>query len=562
MNNLLEPASLLKGIYDSALDYGIFTIDNEGKVTTWNSGATLITGFSAAEMTGQDFALIFTPEDNENGVSRREMHMATATGRAADYRWHMRKNGTRFWADGVLTPIHDDAESQIGYLKILRDITEKKLAEAEILRLATFDNLTGLANRHAFNERFASMAARALRIEQPMALHLIDLDHFKQVNDTLGHRIGDELLAQAAKRMRDVLRDSDFIARLGGDEFVLLQPDMPSAQAGADLANRLLGVLSRPFNIDSHDIQIGCSIGIAVCPNDAKSPDELLTKADLALYRAKEEGRGGFHYFTDNLDAEAHKRSRDHSELRHAVELQQFKLEYQPKVACADGHTVGLEALLRCTNPVLSSYPIEEIIDLAIEVNLIQKITIWVLQEACAQMRRWKNMGLSQLHVCVNLCSKDLIDSKITAWINSTINEYGLQPHNIEIELTERQAIDVEKGGTAILATLHLQGIHIALDDFGTGFSALSCLRNLPIDSLKLDKNFLSNIPDDPDGCAVARAVIDLAHALGLEVIAEGVETNEQVEFLKQTGCNLLQGFLICKPLPPEHMTSWLMQHT
>jgi diguanylate cyclase (GGDEF)-like protein/PAS domain S-box-containing protein len=559
MHNPVDSSLLLKEIYNSTYDYCIFTFDMDGIITTWNIGAERITGYSGEEAIGHDNALLFTPEDRERHESRQEMRIAQTIGRAENYRWHLRKDGSRFWADGVLTPVRDSSGTQIGYLKILRDITDRKMAEAEMYRIANRDMLTGLANRYSFETHATDMIALAARGEQRLALQLIDLDRFKQVNDSLGHHAGDLLLQQAARRMQDVVRGSDFIARLGGDEFVVLQPNMQLVQAGADLATKLIKAMARPFEIAGHEVQTSCSIGIAICPDDACDLDQLLKKADLALYRAKGEGKGKYHYFTETLDAAAHKRSIELSELRHAVANKDFWVEYQPKIAFPTGKTVGIEALLRCSNPALSKYPIEDVINLALDAGLMKNLSYWVLRETCTQMREWKNSGVSDLRICVNLCAQDLTDLETPDYLDSLLKELALQPSELEIELTERQALQVEKHGLPVLNIIRSRGINIALDDFGTGYSALSYLRNLPVTAVKLDKSFLAGIPHDVNGCAVIKAVMDLSHALGLEVIAEGVETEEQAAFLKENNCTALQGFLYSRPLPARDMTTWLL---
>lgn len=558
MEKLIDCNPLLKEIYGSTLDYGIFTTDLNGLVTTWNIGAERITGFSKDEMIGQDSAVIFTPEDQLRKESEQEMAIAQTTGRAEDFRWHQRKDGSQFWADGVMTMLRDESGRHIGYLKILRDITERKLVEAEMYRIANSDKLTGLANRYSFEIHCAELLAIASRSGQMLSLHLIDLDGFKHVNDSLGHHAGDMLLQEAAQRMRDIVRHSDFIARLGGDEFVVLQPSMTSMQAGVELATKILKELSRPFTIKGRQVQISGSMGIAVCPNDATDLDQLLKKADLALYRAKAEGKGKFHYFTERLDADAHKKRIEIAHLRHAIDSKQFRVEYQPRVAFDNGQTVGMEALLRCSSPAFAGHTTEEVVSLATSAGLMKNISFWVLREACAQIRSWKDQGLPAVKVSVNLCSQDLTDRETPDYIDSLMSEMSLHPTDLEIELTEREALEVEKHGIAILDMLRARGISIALDDFGTGYSALSYLRNLPVTAVKLDKSFLVDIPHNDQGCAVIKAVMHLSQALGLEVIAEGVETDEQAAFLKENHCTALQGFLISRPLAPHDMTTWL----
>jgi diguanylate cyclase (GGDEF)-like protein/PAS domain S-box-containing protein len=558
----MDKTGLLKAIFDSATDYAIITLNNSGHVTTWNTGAELITGYSQAEIIGKDSSIIFTPEDRAQGVPQQEFETARRTGRAADYRWHMRKDGTLFWADGVMTLIHDRTGAQIGALKILRDATERKRVEAEILQLTNFDKLTGLGNRSAFDARLTETVAASLRSDQLLILQLVDLDHFKQVNDSLGHHAGDILLQEAAQRMRSVTRKSDFVARIGGDEFAIIQPNAHSPQAGGSLADKLLDVLSQPYYIAGHEVFSGASIGIAVCPQDAKEPGQLLKKADLALYKVKNAGRSGFSYFTVHLDAEAHKRNRELTELRRAVEQGSFRLEYQPKVSSKSRRAIALEALLRCSNPMLARYPIEQVITLATDAGLMPKISEMVLSEACTQAKKWQDAGFPHMRICVNLCSRDLMNPGIPQTINAILDRANLWAGDLELEITERQLFDTEGQGNQILQDLRSCGVSIALDDFGTGYSSLSYLRYLPVNTLKLDQTFLRMIPQDPQSCAIARAIISLAHTLNIEVVAEGVESSEQADFFQRENCDAMQGFFFTRPLPPEDMTTWLLNQS
>jgi diguanylate cyclase (GGDEF)-like protein/PAS domain S-box-containing protein len=552
-----EPG-LLKAIFASGTDYAIIVTNDLGIVTIWNAGAERITGFLQKEIIGQSASIIFTEEDLVQQIPQKEFEIALR-GRCADHRWYMRKDGSRFWAESVTTPIFDGNEKLIGFLKILRDNTEKLRVDEEILSCARFDALTGLPNRSTFKERLSELVALTLRSDQLLIFQIVDLDRFKEVNDSLGHHAGDVLLQQVAQRMRSVIRDTDFIARIGGDEFVVLQPNAHSPEVGGTLAVKLLDVLSKPFHIESRDVLSGASIGVAVCPQDAREPDQLLKKADLALYRVKRSGRGGFSCFTEHLDEEAHRRTRDLAELRRAMENHAFFLAYQPKVRSTDGEPIALEALLRCTNPILSAYPIEYVITLAREAGLMPKIGAWVLSDACAQTKIWHDAGLPHIRVCVNLCTRELMDPKIAAYINATLERTGLQANSLEIEITERQLFDSKEQGVNTLKQLRSRGTLIAIDDFGTGYSSLGYLRWLPVDSLKLDKTFMPMIPRDSQSCSIAKAVISLAHSLNLEVIAEGVESEEQVDFLRRENCEQLQGYFFSRPLDAVAMTSWLL---
>jgi diguanylate cyclase (GGDEF)-like protein/PAS domain S-box-containing protein len=561
-SDLMEESSLLKAILDSSTDYSIIVADRNGIIKSWNAGAEQITGFDQHEVVGKSLDFLFPQEDCAHNAPQKERDAAQYGGRYADQRWLLRKDGSRFWADSVTTPIKDAGGDVVGFLKILRDHTEKMRADEEILTCARLDALTGLANRASFKARLAEMVASTLRSGQLLILQMIDLDYFKEVNDTLGHHTGDELLQQAAQRMRSVTRDTDFIARIGGDEFVVLQPNAHSPEVGGSLANKLLDVLSKPYQIDGHEVSSGASIGVAVCPQDASEPEQLLKKADLALYRVKKTGRGGFSCFTEHLDEEAHKRNRDLSELRRAVAEHAFWLAYQPKVDGLTGAPIALEALLRCDNALLSTYPIDHVIALAREAGLMPRIGAWVLAQACTQARQWQDAGLPHIRVCVNICTRELMDPEICRQIGMTLERSGLQPGHLEIEVTEAQLFDSKEQGVANLKALRARGTLIAIDDFGSGYSSLSYLRWLPVDSLKLDRTFLPSVPQDAQGSAIARGVINLAHSLKLDVIAEGVESAEQVEFLRKERCEQLQGYYFSRPLDAAAMTSWLMKRS
>jgi len=560
MNTSLTSDILLRQIYQNVRDFAIFTVDRHGAVNSWNVGAELIFGYTAAEITGRCIERIFTEADRAQNEHLREMETAAVCGRAADYRWHLRKDHSLFWADGVLTPIPDEQGQLIGYLKILRDITDRKLAQDEISRLASIDVLTGLANRAAFDAHRAEMVALAGRTGQLLLLLMIDLDQFKQVNDVLGHHAGDLLLRQTAQRLRAASRESDFIARLGGDEFGLLQLHAPTPAVGGMLAEKLLSELARPFQIGEREARISASVGIAVCPNDAAEPDELLKRADLALYHAKNSGRNCYHYYTAELDEVAHRKNSDHGELRSLMQAKSFWLAYQPIIDCASGRTIAMEALLRVPGR-LAAHPVEYIIELAQESGMLPDLGAWVFRQACGQLRRWREAGLSELRICINTCAKELLDPGYLDRTERALRDCRLEPCEVEVELTERDAIELERNGSNVIKRLRQRGFLLSLDDFGTGYSSLSYLRTLPVTTIKLDKSFLHGVPDNDDANAVARSVIQLAHNLRLDVIAEGVESQEQAHFLEALGCGALQGHLYSVALPADGATAWLRTH-
>jgi diguanylate cyclase (GGDEF)-like protein/PAS domain S-box-containing protein len=559
MRSTIAPATLLRHIYKSATEFAIFTLALDGTVSSWNAGAENILGFSEADMVGNDPALIFTPEDRAADRAHHEMNTAAATGRSADYRWHLRKSGERFWADGVMTPIRSDDDEIIGFLKILKDITATKLAQEEIRLLSAADALTGLANRASFDARTQEMVSLSGRAGRSLYLLLIDLDRFKEVNDTLGHPAGDELLRQVAARLKDVSREGDFIGRLGGDEFGILQVGLSDPSSGGALASKLINALRQPFAIGNEIVQISASIGIASSPADSAEAGDLLKKADLALYKAKDAGRNGYHHFTDELDRAAHKRNADSDELRKAVVARQFHLVYQPIVNSRSGQTTSMEALIRFSSPLLSSYSVEYVINLARDLGVIFEIGSWVFAEACLQLTRWQAAGISGVKISINTCAKELLNAGYLASIDSALANSGVTPRDIDIELTERDAIDLRDVGSCVLEALVTAGFKLSLDDFGMGYSSLSYLRTLPVATLKLDRSFLTGIPAESGANAVAKAVVALARDLHLVVIAEGVEEAAQMTFLRDLECDSFQGYLFSHALLPEVATEWLL---
>ncbi len=556
----LDPGLLVRHLYGTVSDFALMTTDLDGTVTSWGAGATTIFGFSTDEMIGSNITVVFTPEDIAADVPQRERDVAARSGRAVDCRWHARKSGSRFWADGILTPIRDYTDQVVGFLKILRDVTDQKRADDEMRRLATMDSLTGLANRATFERQREEMIALASRNRQTLQMLLIDLDRFKEVNDTLGHDAGDRLLHEAAVRIDKTRRESDLVARLGGDEFAMLQLSPGPNTAGGVVAGKLLEVLSKPFVLAGREVHISASIGIAVYPTDAIDSDELSKKADLALYHAKAEGRNCFHYFPPALDCAAHQRNNDLAELRRVTREKAFALVYQPIVDMRSGSTIAMEALLRLPNSPLAAYPVNEVIELAKQNGLITDIGKWVFSESCRQLHRWRSAGIDRINIAINTCAPELQRPDYLSNIAANLEQFSLEPPDIAIELTEHEAIEVDRSHSGVLESLRSQGFSIVLDDFGTGYSSLSYLRSLPVTTLKLDQSFLHEIPHHPDANAVTRAVVALAHDLRLNVTAEGVERLEQAKFLLDVDCTSFQGYLVAPPLEADAALEWLSQ--
>jgi diguanylate cyclase (GGDEF)-like protein/PAS domain S-box-containing protein len=558
----MDDSTLLNAILTGFSDHALIALDTAGVIGSWNAGAERIFGFGNTEAAGRSIDILYPDEERARKIPQQERGAALGAQRHAQERWLVRKDGTRFRADTLIVPVHDAGGAHAGFLVIVRDELECNRIALELMACAKRDDLTELPNRMAFREHLALAVDAARRDGSTLALHVIDLNRFGQINDTFGHYAGDVLLRQAAQRLLQAVRtaagEAGFAARIGGDQFAAVQPCVSSADDGSGLAHALIDALSKGYHVEEFDIPVGVSVGVAVCPRDAGDPEQLLRRADLALYRAKKSGSGGFAGFTAHLDEEAHKRSRDLAALRKAVDDGAFWLAYQPKMNMRHKTPIGMEALLRCSSPALSSYPIDYVISLARDAGMMPRIGAWVLMEACSQARRWQDMGLKKLRMCINLCTRELTDPAIVGLIDSILRQTGLTPDALEIEVTERQIMDSKDQGVASLAQLRSRGSLVAIDDFGTGYSSLSYLRWLPVDALKLDKTFLSAIPYDPQSCAIAKIVIELAVSLNLEVIAEGVESVEQVDFLVSEKCHQLQGYYFSKPLDADAMTAWL----
>jgi len=556
----IDPELVLEHIYCSTVDFALITFDMDGRITSCNRGAEAIFGYSATELIGQLSDVLFTPEERAAGTPAQELAVAQHAGRAEDVRWHMRKDGGQFWSDGVMTPMRDASGTPVGYLKLLRDITAAKMAHDTAERLASFDMLTGVANRTSFDRRLPEMLAVAGRGHESLLLYAIDLDRFKEVNDQFGHHAGDIVLKEAAWRISHLIREGDVLARLGGDEFALVQVNPPSVNSGAVVAEKLLAALAEPFDVEGRLVSISGSVGIAVYPADGLTAHELRSKADLALYQAKRSGRNCFHYFTDAMDEAVRQRNFDKIALRSIVADSAYQVQYQPIVNAATGQTITMEALLRFPDARLATRSVDYAIDLARETGLICAVGSWVFRQVCMQLKHWRDAGIDNVRVAVNTCSQELLEPSYLPTMERLLAEFGLTPAAIEIELTEREAIELSNSDTSILARLHNKGFLLVLDDFGTGYSSLSYLRGLPIDVIKLDRSFVQDIPVKTDANKVVTAVISLAHALSLNVTAEGVETAEQASFLTQSQCQSLQGYLYARAMTPAAATSWL-QH-
>ncbi len=455
----------------------------------------------------------------------------------------------------VGTPLKSATGEIIRFVLIYTDVTERRNAAIEIERLAFYDSLTGLPNRVLLKERLSQMLARAKRNKEVVALLFIDLDHFKEVNDTLGHIYGDELLQIIAERLSSCLRSADSVARFGGDEFVVLLEGVSDREGIKEVANKLLTALAQPLQLGDREIYTGGSIGISQFPEDGDDVDTLFKNADTAMYYAKDAGRNIYRFYSSEMHASALELLTLSGFLRHSLERNELFILYQPQISFISGTIIGVEALLRWKHPFLGMIPPDRFIPMAEETGLIIEIGSWVLKMACMDAMNWINNGLQPLRVSVNISAKQFRDQGLVGMVQKALKESGLPPHLLELELTEGMLIENISTTRNTLDALKKMGITLAIDDFGTGYSSLSYLKHFPLDRLKIDKSFVKEITEPSgDSAAIVDAIIALAHSLKLTVIAEGVEEREQVEFLKERHCDELQGYYFSRPLKRSHL--------
>jgi diguanylate cyclase (GGDEF)-like protein len=430
------------------------------------------------------------------------------------------------------------------YYLVYREMTMRRQTEEKLRIVATHDPLTALPNRTLLHERLSHALAKAQRHDRRLAALFIGLDRFKTVNDTLGHEAGDALLQDAARRLYDCLRETDTMARQGGDEFVVLMDELSDREPIARVSQRILDAVGRPFSLDGRDLHISASIGIAVYPDDGRT---LLRNADIAMHRAKEKGGNSFQYYSAQLDNHSVERLAIESGLRRALERGELSLHYQPKVNIASGLISGMEALLRWQHPELGSVSPARFIPIAEETGLIVPIGAWVLKTACAQTREWQRRGVRRFAVAVNLSPRQFAADNLLDDIKSALAESGLAPQDLEVEITESMVMDNPDKAIEVLRQVKALGVSVAIDDFGIGYSSLAYLKRFPIDTVKVDRSFVEDIPADENSMAIAQAVIAMAHNLRLKVVAEGVESEGQLSFLRGEGCDDIQGYYFCE---------------
>ncbi|NPA59349.1 MAG: EAL domain-containing protein [Epsilonproteobacteria bacterium] len=446
-------------------------------------------------------------------------------------------------------------------LKNMNKTLEKKveLRTKELYNKAYYDELTGLANRAMFNKALTQAISKAKRNQTKMALFYIDLDRFKEINDSLGHSMGDAVLKEVSKRIKNKIRLEDVFARLGGDEFTIIMEDLKNTQGAVYLAQKIIEVLEEPICIDKNMLYISSSIGISLYPEDGDNAEKLLQDADSAMYKAKDEGRNNFQFYSSEMTVIAFNKVLMETNLRQALENEEFSVFYQPQTNAKYNQLLGMEALVRWHHPTMGLISPDKFIPIAEETGLIVALDRWTMKTAMKQMVKWYEEGLNPGRLALNLAIKQLQKDDFMEFLTKTIDEIGIKPQWIELEVTEGGIMDNPQKAIAILQNISDLGISIAIDDFGTGYSSLSYLKKLPIDKLKIDKSFIQDLPDDEDDVGITRAVIALSKSLNLRVIAEGVETSQQKDFLVENRCESIQGYFYAKPLSAYEMTNYLL---
>ncbi len=542
-------------VFENTAD-GVLVTDADLKITMVNRAFSEITGYSAEETVGKK-PNFRRSERHEELFYQKMWHDIERNGSWRGEIWNRRKNGEVNPEWMTISTIYGDDGRPSHYVAVFSDISAIKRTQDQLDHLAHHDPLTGLPNRLLLDDRLQHAITRSGRHSDRVAVLFLDLDRFKIVNDTLGHPIGDRLLRQVARRLQGCLRDSDTVARLGGDEFIVLIEEFVRVEEVDVVAEKIQKAMVEPFTIDDHELYLGASIGISLFPEDGEDVATLIKNADAAMYKAKDAGRNTFHFYTEELTLEAERRLHMEAGLRGALEHSEMELYYQPKVDLVSGRLLGAEALIRWNHPELGLVPPDEFIPLAEESGAILDIGAWVLAEATAQLRRWRDSGVELEQIAVNISSLQIQRGDLIGQVREALERNALAADSLELEITESVLMSHPEQAASILDQLRALGVELAVDDFGTGYSSLSYLKRFPISCLKIDKSFVRDIPGDANDTAITKAVIALAHSLQLKVVAEGVENDEQRQLLIGEGCQLAQGYHFSRPLQADDFEAY-----
>jgi len=536
----------------------VCVFDRDFSFVSVNPAFTRMTGYSDVEVLGRDTSLLNSSQHDAEFYRKMRARLQR-DGRWSGELWQQRKDGQEFLCSVQAIVVLDASGQRSHYVGVLADITDQKRAEQELRYLANYDTLTSLPNRTLLSERLSRAIVRARRQGKRIAVLFLDLDRFKDINDSLGHAAGDRILRAAAARLQGTVGPQHTVARLGGDEFTVVLEDLDTIAEAEQVARRIIDAFSQPLDIDDrHDVSISPSIGISLYPDHAQIPTDLLKHADTAMYQAKAAGRRTFMRYTDAMDVEIRQRATISAALRKVLDRNELQLVYQPKLSLAQMRITGVEALLRWHSPEYGEIPPDRFIPLAEESGLILEIGEWAMQEACATLQHWREQGLQDVSVAVNVSAMQLARGRLSDVVARALAGRGIPPHRLQLELTETVIMANAEQNAAMLQAIRDIGVGLAIDDFGTGYSSLSYLKRLPLTTLKIDKEFIGDLTRDADDEAITGAVIAMAHSLGLTVVAEGVETEAQVKFLHDHGCDEIQGYWLARPLRADECATFL----
>lgn len=547
-------------IFENTSEAVVIT-DWAGKIISVNRAFSDITGYTQEELINKKASVLKSKKHDEK-FYKDIYNEINKVGNWHGEIWSKRKNGDIYpeWLN--VSTVKDERGAIINYVGVFSDITAVKESQQKLDYLAHYDSLSGLPNRLLLTARAEQSLAKARRNNNMRAVLFFDLDYFKNVNNTFGHPTGDLLLLEVSNRLQGCVREEDTVSRLGGDEFVVLIEDMEDSDFAGAIAHKIIDKLSEKYIIEGHELFITCSVGISIFPNDGNDVSTLFKNADIALYRAKNRGRNTYEYYTKELSARAIERMIMENNLRYALDRDELSLYYQPQVDLYSGEIVGMEALLRWFHPEIGFIPPDTFIPLAEETGLIIPIGNWVLKTACATLKSWIDEGLSEIRVAVNLSSRQFNQENLPQIITDILQETGLEARLLEIELTERIVMQDVKKSIKMITELKKLNLEFSIDDFGTGYSSLSYLKKFPINRIKIDKSFVDNVVSNSEDAAISQAIISMSHSMNLKTIAEGVETAEQLEFLRQRECDEIQGYYFSRPLPEAEMQKLLGKGT
>lgn len=548
-----EQLRLFARIFDT-INEGVIVTDSANNIVSVNPAFSAITGYSAAEAIGKNPRLLHSGLMDKVFYDKMWQSIKK-TGRWQGEITDRRKNGESYVEWLSISTMKDERGEFSHHIAVVSDISERKAAEEHMVYIAQHDFLTDLPNRMMLHDRLTQAIAHAEREQRKVAVMFLDLDRFKAINDTLGHLVGDKLLQLVAGRISSVARTSDTVSRLGGDEFAIMLPYIENTDDIAMIAVKLLASIAGPYMVDGNEIEVTTSIGISVFPEDGIDSESLIAHADAAMYQAKGSGRNNYQFFTREMNRRTLERILIKNKLIHALERNELFLLYQPQVDLQSGRIIGAEALVRWDNPLYGKVLPAQFIPIAEENGLIPPIGEWVLREACRQNQEWRKLGLMKITMAVNLSVVQFRQKNLGEIIKAILHESGLAPSGLELEITEGVVMQDAEAAILLLEDMKAMGLKLSVDDFGTGYSSLSYLKRFPIDKLKIDQSFVRDLTTDTDDAVIVSTIISMAHSLKLKVIAEGVESAEQLAFLKQQGCDEIQGYYFSQPVSAEEFT-------